>query len=185
MLQKLKALLNRVRASGFLLKAHKCNLFQTSVTYLGFEWNGSGIKLQDKKVNKIMHWPAPQSVDEFKKFLGFVTFFSSHLKDFAKTWAPFYKLLKKNQRFEWSKECQDAFQNLKKLVTSAPVLRVLLDKGKIHFDVRWVYARPRSIAIANSRWQRNFYHVLVKDLERSTKELLHNTPWTTRRGRSS
>jgi len=101
------------------------------VTFLGFELNGSGIKLQDKKVNQIMHWPAPQSVDELNKFLEFATLSSSHLKDFAKTFALFYKLLKKNQQFEWSKQCQDAVQKLKKLVTAAPVPGVpRLDKGK-------------------------------------------------------
>lgn len=60
MLQKLEAFINRIRASGFLLKAKKCELFQEEISYLGHVLSEKGIKTDDNKINKILHWGTAQ-----------------------------------------------------------------------------------------------------------------------------
>ena len=60
---------------------------------------------------------------ELRTFLGFITFYSPFIKDFAKLCYPFYQL-HKNATFQWSQQCQNSFDKFKSLVTSAPILGV-------------------------------------------------------------
>ncbi|KAK3922772.1 hypothetical protein KUF71_000174 [Frankliniella fusca] len=69
MLQKLEALFNRIRAAGFLLKAKKGELFQPKVSYLGHKLSEKGINTDQKKIDKILSWPAPTNVKEEKSWL--------------------------------------------------------------------------------------------------------------------
>ena len=107
MLPRVKALFNRIRAAGFLLKAKKCDLFQETVQYLGYTISKKGIELSKNKVERIKHWQAPTSLSELRNFVGFINFYQTHLKDFAKLCQPFYRLFRKNVPFNWTPECQE------------------------------------------------------------------------------
>jgi len=123
MMQKLVAF-NRIRAAGFLLKAKKCELFQESVEYLGHRVSKEGISMCKNKLDKIQHWPPCKDVAELRTFLGFITYYSPFINDFPKICYPFYQLLHKNAKFQWSQQCQNSFDKFKSLVTSAPILGV-------------------------------------------------------------
>ena len=122
MFQTLTALFNRVRASGLLFKASKCFLFQAEVPLLGHIISKEGIKADDDKINKIIHWPAPANVKELRSWIGLITYYAKYLPHMATTAAPLYKLLKARVEYKWSKECEKAFQLLKEQLTTAPVL---------------------------------------------------------------
>ena len=57
-----------------------------------------------------------------KSFLGQVVFYRRFIKDFSKISRPFCALLAKDTKFEWIAECMEAFNTLKKLLTSAPIM---------------------------------------------------------------
>ena len=76
MLGRTQALFNRVRASGMKLKAKKCFLFQTRLEFLGFVLTSTGITVNEAKVEKIKHWPAPLNKRELRSWLGLVQFYA-------------------------------------------------------------------------------------------------------------
>jgi hypothetical protein len=75
----------------------------------------------------------PTTASEIQRFLGLVGYYYRLIKDFSKIAGPMMKLLEKNKAFEWTAECQASFEELKKCLTSAPVL-VLPDLTKM-FDI--------------------------------------------------
>jgi hypothetical protein len=75
----------------------------------------------------------PTTVSEIRSFLGLVGYYRRFIKDFFKIAKPMTKLLEKNKAFERTKECQASFEELKKRLTSSPVL-ILPDLTK-KFDI--------------------------------------------------
>jgi hypothetical protein len=71
----------------------------------------------------------PTTTSEIQSFLGLAGYYCQFIKDFSKIAKPMTKLLEKNKAFEWTAECQASFEELKKRLTSAPVL-VLPDLTK-------------------------------------------------------
>ncbi|KAK3910790.1 Retrovirus-related Pol polyprotein from transposon 412 [Frankliniella fusca] len=122
MLQRIQALFNRIRASGFLLKAKKCFLFKRKLKFLGFCLTEKGIGTDEAKVNKIVHWPTPRNVSELWSWIGLVGFYSRFIHRLAEIQAPLTDLLCEKVPFVWSDECQHAFDTLKTALTTAPVL---------------------------------------------------------------
>ncbi|KAK3929423.1 Retrovirus-related Pol polyprotein from transposon 412 [Frankliniella fusca] len=122
MLQRIQALFNRIRASGFLLKAKKCFLFKRKLKFLGFCLTEKGIGTDDAKVDKIVHWPTPRNVSELWSWIGLVGFYSRFIHRLAEIQAPLTDLLCEKTPFVWSDECQHAFDTLKTALTTAPVL---------------------------------------------------------------
>jgi hypothetical protein len=59
-----------------------------------------------------------------RSFLGHCRFYRRFIKDFSKISGPFCALLAKDTKFEWTNECMKAFNTLKKLLTSAPIMMV-------------------------------------------------------------
>ncbi|WVZ97788.1 hypothetical protein U9M48_043300 [Paspalum notatum var. saurae] len=73
-------------------------------------------------VKDVLNWKQPETVTEIRSFLGLVGYYHRFIKDFSKTAKPMTSLTKKNVKYVWSSNCEEAFQTLKKLLTSAPVL---------------------------------------------------------------
>lgn len=131
MLSRLEALYNRVRASGFFLKAKKCSIFQDTVEYLGHTLSAGGIGTMSKKVQKVLCWPTPQNVAELGTFLGKVNYYTKFVPHLATVAAPLNALLHKDKEWHWTEECEKSFQELKRLLADAPVLGTPdLTKGK-------------------------------------------------------
>jgi hypothetical protein len=75
----------------------------------------------------------PTTISEIQSFLGLAGYYRRFIKDFSKIAKPMTKLLEKNKAFEWTKECKASFEELKKRLTSSPVL-ILPDLTK-KFDI--------------------------------------------------
>ncbi|KAJ1518953.1 hypothetical protein ONE63_011441 [Megalurothrips usitatus] len=121
MLQRLEAFFNRVRASGFLLKAKKCELFQKEISYLGHKLSEHGIKADDK-INKILHWARPNDQKELRSWLGLVNYYTKYVPHLATEASPLYELLRSKISFEWTEQCEQSFKRIKQLLTTPPVL---------------------------------------------------------------
>ena len=76
------------------------------------------------KLGGIQDWPIPTLVREVRSFLGFGNFYQWFIQNFADLAQPLNNLLKKDTRFEWTQECQDSFDTLKKRFTEEPVLMI-------------------------------------------------------------
>ncbi|KAE8743456.1 hypothetical protein FOCC_FOCC010946 [Frankliniella occidentalis] len=151
MLQMTQALFNRIRASGFLLKAKKCFLFKRKLKFLGFCLTEDGIGADEAKVNTIVHWPTPRNVGELWSWIGLVGFYSRFIHRLAEIQAPLTDLLCEKVPFVWSDECQHAFNTLKVAMTTAPVLGAA-DPSKGPFTVH-CDASSRAVACILSQEQ--------------------------------
>ena len=74
------------------------------------------------KLKGISEWSSPTTVKQTRGFLGFGNFYQRFIRHFSDIAKPLNDLLKKDQKFDWTSECQDAFEELKKHFTKEPVL---------------------------------------------------------------
>lgn len=121
-LENLKAVFDRYRQANLKLKPSKCVLFQTEVAFLGHIVNEHGIKCDPQKVKKVQEWPVPTNVTELRQILGLVGYYRRFIPNCSSITAPLTKLLKKNVKFKWDKNCQESFETLKLKLTTSPVL---------------------------------------------------------------
>ena len=81
-----------------------------------------GISTDPEKTKVIYDWPTPNNISDLRSFLGCVGYYRQFIRDFARIAEPLYKLERKGTAFRWSKESDDAFQTLKRILISAPIL---------------------------------------------------------------
>ena len=82
-----------------------------------------GIEVDRAKIEVIANLSPPKSVKDIRSFLGHAGFSIRFIQDFSKIAKPLCKLLAKEAVFEFDDACIDVFGNLKKALTSAPVLQ--------------------------------------------------------------
>ena len=84
--------------------------------------SAEGIVVDPSKVEEVLNWKAPTTVHQVRSFLGLAGYYRRFIPDFSRIAKPITGLLKNQTKFVWSTECEEAFQTLKKLLTTAPVL---------------------------------------------------------------
>ncbi|KAK1680853.1 hypothetical protein QYE76_041701 [Lolium multiflorum] len=100
----------------------KCNFAQNKLVFLGFVVSANGIEVDSSKVDAIHNWPTPTTVGQVRSFHGLAGFYRRFVKDFSTIACPLNELTKKNVPFVWGKAQQNAFDELKKRLTEAPLL---------------------------------------------------------------
>jgi len=80
--------------------------------------------MQKEKVEGVLSWPAPRNVKEVQKFLGLVNYYGRFIKDFARIAALLHVLVRKEQKWKWKREQEEAFGKLKMVFTMEPVLAI-------------------------------------------------------------
>ena len=78
--------------------------------------------MDPSKIEAVLDWNRPRNVFEIQSFLGLAGYHRRFVKDFSLLASPLTRITRKEEKFEWSKACEEAFQELKKRLTSAPVL---------------------------------------------------------------
>lgn len=132
-LQKLERFLAVIVMVGLTLRLDKCEFLATHITFLGHKLSANGIEPGDKKILAIKEFPVPNDVSDVRRFLGLSGFFRKFVDHYAVVAKPLTTLLKTvgNPKFEWTSTQQSAFDELKRLLTSSPVL-CLFDPAKRH-----------------------------------------------------
>ena len=90
---------------------------------LGHIISSRGIEVDKEKIELISKLPSPMNVKTIRQFLGHAGFYRRFIKDFSKIAKALYKLLEKDAKFGWEKECQDSFEELKSHLTTASIVR--------------------------------------------------------------
>ena len=113
-----------LRKYGLKLSPHKCQFFKKKIVYMGLEFQVQGDKvcytpLKDK-CDAIRNLESPKTLRQTRAFCGMVNFLSSFLPNLCK---PIYDLQKKAKKFKWTDEAEKAFNKIKKLLISPPVLK--------------------------------------------------------------
>ena len=116
--------------AGLKLQPSKCQLFQPQIEYLGHVISKEGRKPIEEYVKVVKEWPLPTNKTQVRGFLGKVGYYSSFIPDYAKKAKPWTDVLggkketKNDKRtpIKVTKEMEEAFEEMKKALISAPVL---------------------------------------------------------------
>ena len=84
--------------------------------------SAKGIAVDPSKVKDILEWKTPTTVHQVRSFLGLDGYYRRFIPDFSKLVKPITSLLKNDTKFNWSSKCNEVFEQLKVLLTTAPVL---------------------------------------------------------------
>ncbi|KAH8145247.1 uncharacterized protein LAJ45_10684 [Morchella importuna] len=118
-----REVLERLRRHHLYGNLEKTEWYQQDVEFLGFILSGKGNRVSPKKVQAIEGWLAPTKVKELQCFLGFANFLRWFIHRYSEVCRPMTDLLKKGSVWKWGREQEDAFDELKRRFTSAPILR--------------------------------------------------------------
>ena len=121
--ERLAEVLSRFRQHNLSVKISKYTFAAPKVSYLGHVISAEGISPDPTKVEALQNLSSPKSVKDVRSFLGLAGYYRRFVRGFATVAAPLTDLTKQDRRFDWTTECEQAFQTLKTLISSAPVLK--------------------------------------------------------------
>ena len=148
---RLSALLERCQQKHIKLNVDKFQLRKTEFSYIGVTLTDKGVKPDPRKQDSIQAMPAPTNKEEVRRLLGVVTYLSRFSEDLSTKSAPLRTLLKNGVAFTWEANEQQAFEDIKALISSAPLLKYLVQicqwKSKLMpHPAAW---EPASCKVAN------------------------------------
>ena len=115
-------ILKRFEAVQLQLKLKKCKFHVQETEFLGHWITTEGIQMEKTKIQAILDWPELQNTKEVQQFVRLINYYHKFLKGYLTIMGPLFKLLKKDCKFEWGQEQQEAFRKAKEAVTEEPVL---------------------------------------------------------------
>jgi hypothetical protein len=118
-----KKVLQRLRDAGLQADIKKCKFSVSKTKYLGFIISTNSIEVDPEKVSIIKDWKAPSTVRRIQSFLGFCNFYRRFIRDYGVIAKPLVRLTKTGIPFSFTKECWEAFEELKGRLISSPILR--------------------------------------------------------------
>ena len=116
-------LLQRARKVNLKFNSKKLNLRKSEVKYMGHVLSTEGLKPDPDKIQAVSKMPKPTCKQETLSLLGFVNYLAKFLPRLSEIAQPIRELTTKNAVFVWSRQHDEAFEQVKKLVTEHPVLR--------------------------------------------------------------
>ncbi|CAI7867914.1 unnamed protein product [Closterium sp. NIES-53] len=128
-IEHLRRVFEILRREKFYVKLSKSEFALKKVQFLGHMVSAQGVHVDPKKIEAVRTWKTPENVKELQQFLGFANYYNRFVPQYAKIATPLTNLLKKNTPFKWEDVHQQAMEQLKTALTSAPVL-ILPDPEK-------------------------------------------------------
>ena len=115
-------IMHRIKESGATFSAKKTQICRPEVVIIGQKCTPNGRLPDDDKVSKILNWPPLSTPKEARGFMGLCGTVRIWIKDFSHLARPITELWRKSEEFIWDERRQEAFETLKKLISSAPAL---------------------------------------------------------------
>ncbi|GJP58278.1 hypothetical protein CLOP_g22985 [Closterium sp. NIES-67] len=123
-LKDLEAVFQRLQQHRLITKGSKCEFLKQELEFLGHVISTEGIRIDPKKLWAIQEWKPPTNLQQLQSFLGFVNYVRRFIPNMAGLTGPLTDLLQKGTFYEWEEKQQAAFEALKNLLMSPPVLRI-------------------------------------------------------------
>lgn len=124
-LNLLNRVYERLRDAGLTINLKKSEFCKSELKYLGYLVDSQGLRTDPIKIESIKNFPVPKNAKQIRAFIGLCGYFRRFIKGFSSIAAPLTKLTgSKNgiSKFNWSQEAESAFKELKRALTTAPVL---------------------------------------------------------------
>jgi hypothetical protein len=120
--EHLHLVLQKLRENQLYAKLNKYEFWLKEVSFLGHIISEGGISVDPSKVKDVLSWKTPQNVLDIRSFLSLAGNYRRFIEGFSKISKPMPELLAKGKTFEWMPRRETSFQELKKRLTTAPVL---------------------------------------------------------------
>ena len=120
--RNLEALLQRCKAHGIALNKNKLKLRIPQVPFMGHIFSNEGLKIDPNKAKAVLDMPRLKTWRGVQRLNGFVNYLAKFLPRLADHMEPIRRLTRQDTEFNWTEEQENAFREVKRLVTTAPVL---------------------------------------------------------------
>ena len=163
--EKCKKTLRTTAISGTLLHNFKTiqnnyiGFFKTSVEYFGNVIDEKGKHPSNSAIETIKLLKKPENIQEVQAFLGKINYYGRFIQNLSEKASPLYSLLKKSSKFEWTNDCQVAFEKLKTDVIFATKLS--------HFD------ETKPLILATDASQRGIGAVVMQKQNDEERPIAH------------
>ena len=128
--QHVRKVLTKLREKDLPVKLSKCEFHKHSISFLGYIVSEQGLSPDPKKIKAIEEWPEPTCVRDVQALLGLLNYYRKFIEGFSSVAAPLTNLTKKDTPFAFGIECQEAFKELKRRLTTSPILVIFDPEGE-------------------------------------------------------
>ncbi|GKB99891.1 putative reverse transcriptase domain-containing protein, partial [Tanacetum coccineum] len=198
----LKLVLELRKKEKLVAKFSKYEFWLQKVHFLRHVVNSNGIHVDPSKIEAVKNWKVPKTPSEIRSFLGLAGYYRCFIMNFSKIAKPLTSLTQKNQKYEWDKEQEGAFQTLKDNLCNAPILSlpdgskdfvlycdalnqgfgcVLMQRGKINYkEERKERVKPRRVRAMSMTIQSSVKDKILvaqgeaSKVENATAKMLHD-----------
>ncbi|XP_058121680.1 uncharacterized protein K02A2.6-like [Anopheles ziemanni] len=127
-MRNLRSVLRRIKEYGFTIRLDKCSFQKKQIKYLGHLLDSKGLRPDPARIDAIMKLQVPTDVTGVRSFLGAVNYYGKFVRNISMLRHPLDNLLKEGAAFTWTRQCQDAFDQFKAILSSDLLLT--------HYDPR-------------------------------------------------
>lgn len=120
---KLVNVFTKIKEYNLKLNTEKCNFLCKEVVFLGHKCSENGALPDPSKVECVELYPVPKTLKQVQSFLGLTNYYRKFIPNFSDIVAPLTQLLRKGVKFQWSVNCQTAFEKIKLALVSPPILK--------------------------------------------------------------
>ena len=113
-----------LREHNLYAKLSKCDFYKDRIHFLGHIISDEGISVDLENIEAIMDSPTPRNATDVRYFMGLARYYRRFIEGFSKVAHTITSLQNKGMKFEWTWKCEEIFQRLKNILTSAPMLKV-------------------------------------------------------------
>lgn len=102
-----------MKIAGLEINMEKGQLCRQDINYLGYKINIEGIEMEPERVKVIQEFLRPRNLKNLRGLLGMVNYFKRLVPDLSNIELPLIELLRKNIRWQWNQEREDALKKVK------------------------------------------------------------------------
>jgi hypothetical protein len=161
------ALLNRCRAKGLKLNREKFRLNRSVVSFMGHELTTAGLRADPRKVKAIQDMPIPADRAALQRVIGFANFLARYCPMYSEITAPLRELLTAQNEYCWDVRHTEAFNRLKSMLASPPVLQYFAPNKDITIQADSSIAGIGAILVQGGKVGNNAAKYLVHDFFRN------------------
>lgn len=121
---KVDEVLNTLFEAGLQINKDKCIMEASELSFLGYKISSSGVKPDNRLVQKVLDVKTPVNKKELSSFIGLVNFYGRFISGFSDKIHPLLQLRKDKEEFNWTATHQKAFEGLKRDLSSEPVIQI-------------------------------------------------------------